>query len=206
MRRKKQDEQNEHGHNRDGESIDKPDPKYLEADFFAKILRKAPKEGAGNAPADPPNPKAPFQGWKIKMIHTSRDQDPKIDETESFPGLTRDLLTAQQNAYTFGSYLCKSLTEDLEEHYDDLLFGLIDDIYLHCVTSFSISGKIANIGIKIFWAPEESHFRLVIPNASDIIENPELVYLIIGDLVEDLVNWFEKPPRRKRSGGKKRKR
>lgn len=130
----------------------------------------------------------------------------ETDDDAQYPKFYRTLLSVQRGGITFGSFICQSLVSELKEIYDDLLFGLTDNLYLHATRSFTVCGGHACASTRFFWDEEKSLFPLVLCNVTDIVENEELVYLIIGDMVEDIVNRLEKKRRRKQTGGKKRKR
>lgn len=121
-----------------------------------------------------------------------------IDEPEPIPGTFREYLTSCKGTGCFSTLLCKWLTEDLKRFYERLLFGLIDDIYLHHSVTFTFSEGRFCIGTRVFWSDAKSPHRLLISNAADIVENPELTYLLVGDLVEDLMNEMEEEGRKKR--------
>ena len=108
-----------------------------------------------------------------------------------YPGFSRSLLSVHHGNVTLGSILCQSLVRELNEHYEDLLFGLTDNIYLHATRSYTICNGHACASTRFYWSEEESPHPLIIRNVADIVENEKLVYLIIGDLVEDLVNRIE---------------
>lgn len=123
-----------------------------------------------------------------------------IDEPELFAGTVRKFFTASGNSLPFGTLLCQWLAEDLKKHSDQLLFGLIDGVYLHRTRTISYCEGRIFVGTKFFWSDVKSPYRLEIPNVTDITENQELVYLIIGDLVEGLVSQIEKRPPKKKNG------
>lgn len=214
MGRRKQDDPNEQDHDDDNERIDnsEPDdgngildgfgnifPKDLTVNFLSDIVRKVVKEDASDVPMDILNKKDTFTGQKTnKGSKIAIDAVFAVDEGEQFPGTTRNYLTVQGQTHTFGTSLCKWLTDELKKHYDLLLFGLIDNIYLHYGISLSFVKGNIYVGIKIFWDERESPHRLLIPNAADIMKNPELVYLIVGDLVGDLLNQIEDKGRKER--------
>lgn len=115
----------------------------------------------------------------------------ETDEHAKFPGFSRSLLSVQRGNITLGSLLCKSLLRDLKEHYEDLLFGLEENVYLHATRSYTLCNGHVCASTRFFWSEEESPYPLIISNVADIVENEELVYLIIGDMVENLVSRVE---------------
>lgn len=120
---------------------------------------------------------------------------------ESVPGLSRGLLsTGRRGNHSFGSSVCQSLTVDLKRYSDRILFGLVDNIYLHTARSITYNFDRICTSIRFYWDEEESPFKLVIPNAVCINDNPELVYLLVGDLLEELVNGIEENTERGASG------
>ena len=210
MKRRKQDdfnEQDEPGRGDGNEKKDKPEPndgssifdefgnkfpKDLAMNILSGLVMNAAKKNADDAPMDMRFREAPSIDRKSKKgDKITIDAVLAYDEPEQFPGTTRNSLAVQGKKHTFGTSLCKSLTDDLEKFYDDLLFGLMGDIYLHHMTSFSFANGKISVEIMIFWSPRESPHRLVTPNVTDITENQELVYLIVGDLVGDLLNQIE---------------
>lgn len=129
----------------------------------------------------------------------------ETDDHARYPGLSRILLAVQQGNVTFGSFLCQSLVKELKERYEDLLFGLIDNIYLHATRSYTLCSGHVCASTRFFWSEDESPHPLIISNAADIVENEELIYLLVGDLVEDLVNRLENPPAKSKKGGRRLK-
>ena len=120
---------------------------------------------------------------------------------ETVPGLSRGLLSAgRRGNRSFGTAVCQSLTIDLKKYSDRLLFGLLDNIYLHTARSITYNFDRICTSVRFYWDEEESPFKLVIPNASCINDNPELVYLLVGDLLEELVDGIEESTKRSRSG------
>ena len=120
---------------------------------------------------------------------------------ESVPGLSRGLLsTGRRGSRSFGTSVCQSLTVDLKRYSDRLLFGLADNVYLHTARSITYNFDRICTSVRFYWDEEESPFKLVIPNATCINDNPELVYLLVGDLVEELVNGIEESTKRGTSG------
>ena len=174
-------------------------PKDLAENFISRIVHDAAKDIYYDILKSIRSLEDPPIGRKVeKRNKITIDAVLAYDEPEQFPGTTRNSLAVQGKKHTFGTSLCKSLTDDLKEFYDDLLFGLIDNIYLHHLTSFSFDRGDITIKIKVFWGPRESPHRLLTPKVTDIIENQELVYLIVGDLVEDLLNRIEEEGRKER--------
>lgn len=120
---------------------------------------------------------------------------------ESVPGLSRGLLsTGRRGSRSFGTAVCQSLTIDLKKYSDRLFFGLVDNVYLHTARSITYNFDRICTSVRFYWDEEESPFKLVIPNATCINDNPELVYLLVGDLVEELINGIEESTKRSASG------
>ena len=116
-------------------------------------------------------------------------------DAERIPGISRSLLSIKrEHGASFGMKLCRSLAADLRKYYDRLLFGLADDIYLHSARSekFECDQNGLSVSIRFFWSEEESPYRLIIPNVTDITENEPLTYLLVGDLLEEFLDGLEK--------------
>ena len=113
-------------------------------------------------------------------------------DKESIPGLSRSLLsTGRRNCQTFGTGMCRTLVADLRGYQERLLFGLVENVYLHCSRSITFAGDRICASLRVYWNEEPSPYRLIISNASDISENTELVYLLVGDLIEDMLAGIE---------------
>lgn len=122
-----------------------------------------------------------------------------IDTPELFSGTVRKFFTARRNSLPFGLLLCQWLTEDLKKYSDRLLSALSDGVYLHRTRTVSYCEGRIYVGTKVFWSGVKSPHRLEIPNITDITENREMVYHIIGDLLGDLVSQIEKARQRRKA-------
>ena len=114
-----------------------------------------------------------------------------MNDNELIPGMVRNLLTVKDRGLTIGSATCRSLASQLKMYVNDLLFGLTDEIYLHCRRRISHNGDEVTAGVRFFWDSTVSPYRLIIPDVSVITHNKPLLYLLIGDLLEELVNDLE---------------
>ena len=120
-------------------------------------------------------------------------------EKESIPGLSRSLLsTGRRYCQSFGTGMCQTLVADLRRYQERLLFGLTENVYLHCSRSITYVNDRICASLRVFWNEEPSPYRLIVPNAFDISDNKELIYLLVGDLVEEMLAGIEK--NRKESG------
>ena len=110
---------------------------------------------------------------------------------EHAPGFTRMMLSLKDRyGRSYATLMAKTLTNDLKRYADKLLFGLIDDLYLHCYRNYMFNLNRVNGGVRFYWSTEESPYRMNIA-VSTIEENRELTYLLIGDLIEELVDDTE---------------
>ena len=122
-------------------------------------------------------------------------------EKESIPALSRNLLsTGRRNCQSFGTSICQNLVADLRRYQERLLFGLTENLYLHCSRSITYANDRICASLRIYWDEEPSPYRLIVPNASDITENRELVYLLVGDLIEDMIAGIEQEHEKSDSG------
>ena len=123
-------------------------------------------------------------------------------ETEEIPGISRSLLSRKKKyGPSFGAMVCRSLAKDLKNHYEGLLFGLTDGIYLHCTRSSTFDSGRVSAGVRFFWSDEVTPYPLIVPNVVDIVENEELTYLAIGDLLEDFLDGLENGGKNESGGG-----
>lgn len=122
---------------------------------------------------------------------------------ESIPGMSRRLLSiGRLHNKTFGTGMCRTLVADLRRYQDRLLFGLVDNLYLHCSRSITFAADRICASLRVFWDEEPSPYRLIILHAMDITENPDLVYLLVGDLLEEMLDGIEEATEgRKNSDG-----
>ena len=113
-------------------------------------------------------------------------------DTELIPGFSRSIL-ARKNVYgpTYGAKVCQALAKDLKMNYDKYLFGLIDGIYLLCTRSATYERGQVSAGVNFIWFTEETPYQLILPKVTDIMENEELVYLLIGDLLDEYLDDLE---------------
>ena len=167
------------------------------------MLKDLIAEGAVNALAD-------LRGTvneELQLKKEEEDRETKVqtifetNDQAQCPELYKILLSVQRGNVTFGSYLCQSLANDLKDSYEDLLFGLTDNLYLHTRRSYTLCDGRICASTEIFWCEWESPYPLIIPNVADIVENEPLVYLIVGDMLEDLVSRVENNQPKKGDGG-----
>lgn len=193
----------------DFDNLEIKSAKYLDKDKDGKDKRKSADEDADVNNLPDPVMKLLRQGAvnSMKDVQNTikaesdrkKDEDQEIvvnavfetDDYAQYPGFCRTLLSVQRGSITFGSFICQSLVSELKEIYDDLLFGLTENIYLHATRSFTVCSGHACASTRFFWDEEKSPYPLIISNVADIVENEELVYLIIGDMVENLVSRVE---------------
>lgn len=114
-----------------------------------------------------------------------------MNDNELIPGMVRNLLTVRDRGRTIGTSTCRSLTTQLKMYSNDLLFGLTDEIYLHCRRRIAHNGDEVTAGVRFFWDSSVSPYRLIIPDVAVITRNKALLYLLVGDLLEELVNDLE---------------
>ena len=111
---------------------------------------------------------------------------------EAIPAMSRNLLTLiSSEKTTFGTLICQTLVADLRQHQDRLLFGLLENLYLHCSRSFTFANDRICASLRVYWDERPSPYPLVISNATDISQNRELVYLLVGDLVGDMLDGID---------------
>ena len=122
----------------------------------------------------------------------------ETESKESIPGLSRNLLSmGRRNNKSFGTGICRTLVADLRRYQERLLFGLVDNLYLHCSRTITYVNDRITASLRIFWDEEPSPYKLIIFNAVDITENKDLVYLLVGDLLEDMINGIEEAAKRR---------
>ena len=116
----------------------------------------------------------------------------ETESRESIPGLSRSLLsTGRRNCQSFGTGVCQTLVADLKRYQERLLFGLTENLYLHCSRSITFTNDRICASLRVFWGEEPSPYRLILSNVSDITQNRELVYLLAGDLVEEMLDGID---------------
>lgn len=116
----------------------------------------------------------------------------ETESRESIPGMSRSLLSlGRVNNKSFGTGICQTLVADLRRYQERLLFGLTENLYLHCSRSITYVNDRICASLRVFWDEEPSPYRLIVMNAADITENTDLVYLLVGDLLEDMLNGIE---------------
>lgn len=117
---------------------------------------------------------------------------------EAAAGLSRLLLSIPSySRRSFGSMICRSLILSLKKFEEKLLFGTIDRLYLHSSQAVTFAFDNVNANIRFFWDERESPYPLILANATDITENEELVYLLVGDLLADIIDNIQKNAEKK---------
>ena len=112
---------------------------------------------------------------------------------EKISGFSRSLISSTiRKDTTYGTCFCLSLYESLTHYSGPLLFGRIDNVYLHCRRSYVFDGDCLCGNIRLFWDETKSPYPLPIENLASIDDNKECVYLVIGDMIEEILNECEK--------------
>lgn len=169
----------------DSESYDIPDLPDIIGGLIGMGIDEAMKDWAASMAAD-------LSEDDLQARITSVESIFDTTSNERIPGLTRSLLSIRRRrGASFGSGLCCNLVTALKKYTDKLLFGMIERLYLHTTRSITFHNDRICASVRIFWDPEVSPYPLNL-NVSDISENPALVYLLVGDLVEELINDLEK--------------
>lgn len=111
---------------------------------------------------------------------------------EKVRGLTRIILsTPFRGGFTLGTTLVQALARELEPYENKLLFGLIDGVYLHATRSFTFDGSAIMAGVRVVWDTQPNGYKLILYDVTSISTNKEFVYLVVGDLLEELLNGIE---------------
>jgi len=71
---------------------------------------------------------------------------------------------------------------------------LIDGLYLHSTRSMTYVMDHICVNLRVFWDPAPSPYPLLADQEA-LEGNPGFIYLLIGDLLEDLINGIEKATR-----------
>ena len=164
----------------------------LDIPDFAEILNDMDfrgKEEALKKVLELPEVREEFEQSCRNILSLSTVYD--MNDNELVPGMVRNLLTVRDRGITIGTSTCRSLATQLKMYSNDLLFGLTDEIYLHCCRRISHNGDEVTAGVRFFWDAAVSPYRLVIPDIAVITHNKALLYLLVGDLLEELVNDLE---------------
>lgn len=114
---------------------------------------------------------------------------------EKVPGFSRMVAGVDMSGgrkKTGGSMIVNHLVNSLAPYEDKLLFGRIDDIYLNSSRTFVCYNGILSGSLRLYWDTSPTPYKLLIPDVSYISNNKEFIHLVVGDLVEELMNDLEK--------------
>ena len=92
----------------------------------------------------------------------------------------------------FGRETVKALVKELELWEERLLFGLVENLYLHCFPEYFRIDASIRAAVTFRWGDEPGPLKLELMNATDITENRELTYLLVGDLLDEGIEYLER--------------
>lgn len=90
---------------------------------------------------------------------------------------------------TVSEMLVNRLVESLiREYSDDLLFGIVKNVYLTVSLEMSVEDTSVSFNYRLEWSKERGNYPLELPSTAALDEeNRDLLYLIVGDLLSDLL-------------------